>query len=198
MNQMKSLNQHLLDRHCKAAMYNNSLVLDEDNRVVTFLLWNLSGQLVGYQQYRPDCTDKATKNNPEKRYYTFLGEEGDENKARKRLGVFGIEMLKRGGRVFLTEGIFDACRFHYYGFPALALLSNNPKPLKSFLSMLNRELIAVCDGDDGGKKLAKYGDIAVHCPKGKDVSDLTNDEFNKIIRKGLDYGKNNINCCTSG
>lgn len=181
---MTTVKQHLIGRYCNPDLYPNSIIIDEDNRIVTFLLWNWSGQLVGYQQYRPDNTEKHIKNNPEKRYYTFLGEEGETfNKAKKRLGVFGLQTLKLfpNGPVYLTEGVFNATRMHWNKKAALAMLSNDPKHLKSFLSLVHRKKIALCDGDGGGKRLAKFGDEAIHCPAGTDINSMTEFEFNHII-----------------
>jgi DNA primase len=64
--------------------------------------------------------------------------------------------------VFLTEGIFDAARLTERGYSALAALTNNPtKDLRNWLSMLNRKVVAVCDNDAAGRRLAKFGDVAV-------------------------------------
>lgn len=182
---MTTIRQHLSDRYCNPDLYQNSLIIDEDNRIVTFLLWNYSGQLVGYQQYRPDCHEKHIKNNPEKRYYTFLGEEGETfTKSKKRTGMFGLESIKMfpNGPVFLNEGIFNACRFHWNGYAAIACLSNDPKHIRNDLSFIHRPKIAVCDGDSGGKRLAKFGNSAIHCPDRTDVGSLTEFEFQQLIK----------------
>ena len=73
-----------------------------DEGVATFPLWNLSGQLVGYQQYRP-FADKKAKNDPrEGRYFTRL--------SRDRVGVWGLESWQFSDVLFLCEGVFDACK----------------------------------------------------------------------------------------
>lgn len=189
------LSQHLSERHCQTDIYGNSLVLNEEDRVVTFLLWNFSGQLVGYQQYRPDNHEKAVKNHPDKRYYLLLGDEGGEiqNKSKRRLGVFGIETLKRFplGPILLVEGIFDAVRLHSAGYAALALLSANPKKTKPWLSLINRTKIAICDGDAEGRNLAKYGDDSIYLDKELDVGDLTDFEF-KELQKQIEICYNSI------
>lgn len=59
---------HILNRRCNVALHRPAL--DFDEQVATFYLWNLSGQLVGYQQYRPD----APKHHAEPklaRYFTY-------------------------------------------------------------------------------------------------------------------------------
>lgn len=187
-----SMRSHLRDRHVIPSLYKNSIVIDEENRVITFLLWNFSGQLVGYQQYRPDNHEKAVKNHPDKRYYLFLGDEGGDiqNRSKRRLGIFGIETLKmfNKGPVLLVEGVFDACRLHTQGYAALGLLTANPKKSRSLLTTIHRPLISICDGDPEGRKLAKYGDHAIYLEDGLDVGDLTEFEFEALIKQIEDVG----------
>lgn len=183
---MLTVREHLITRHCNPDLYGDSLVINESERVATFLLWNLSGQLIGYQQYRPDNTEKAVKNDPDKRYYLFVGEEGEYFiKSKKKLAIFGLETLKLfpTGPIILTEGIFNATRFHKSGFCALGLLSNDPKRVRNFLGMIHRKKIAVCDGDLAGKKLAKYGDHSINLPDGSDANDLPEDKYIELINK---------------
>jgi hypothetical protein len=66
---MKTVLEHLKDRHLNVELHRP--FVDEVERVATFLLWNLSGQCVGYQQYRPEG-EKKPRNNPKQgKYYTF-------------------------------------------------------------------------------------------------------------------------------
>lgn len=150
---METLLQHLKNRHLDVALHRP--VVDEVERVATFYLYNLSKQFVGYQQYRPD-SDKTKNNHPkEARYFTY--------RKQPTLAVWGVESLHLTPHVvFLTEGVFDACRLTERGYSALAVLTNNPtKDLRNWLSMLNRKVVAVCDNDDAGRRLAKFGDVAV-------------------------------------
>lgn len=186
---MASVRNHLIARHCNPDLYGNSLVIDENERVATFLLWNFSGQLIGYQQYRPDNHEKAVKNHPDKRYYLYVGDEGEiYNKSKRKLAVFGIETLKMfpNSPILLTEGIFNAARLHSAGFAALGLLSNNPKKITTFLKIVHGTKIAICDGDKAGQQLAKYGDYSIHLPDGTDVNDLDLKRFvelTTVLRK---------------
>ena len=50
---------HLLKRCCNVSLHQP--VLDSKEQVATFYLWNLSGQLVGYQQYRPTAPKHHTE-----------------------------------------------------------------------------------------------------------------------------------------
>lgn len=164
---------HLESRHCDLELHRP--IIDNVNRVATFYLWNLSGQLVGYQQYRPEG-EKKPQNNPKAgKYFTY--------KRSDTVAVFGVETLNRPGPVFVTEGIFDACRLTELGCAAIAVLANNPgTSFANWLFMLNRRTIAVCDNDVAGRKLAKYGDIAVFT-EDKDLGDATEEYVRNLIRE---------------
>jgi hypothetical protein len=94
--------EHLQLRHMNLAIH--TAWLDEVEDVATFPLWNLSGKMIGYQSYRPSGIKKVFNHPKEGRYYTY----------RKNLdiGVWGLESWKFSNTLFVTEGIFDACRCH--------------------------------------------------------------------------------------
>jgi len=162
-----TLTDHLRARHLDLNLHRP--MIDDEEGVATFYLWNLSGQLVGYQQYRPGA-DKQAKNHPKDgRYYTY--------RKQPTVAVWGVETLYLTPRVvFVTEGIFDACRLTERGVSALAVLSNDPSAdVGNFLSMLNRLVVVVADNDKAGRRLAKFGNVAVFTDE-KDLGDA-NDEF---------------------
>lgn len=138
---------HLHSRYFSINLHRAWLTTD----MATFPLWNLSGQLVGYQQYRPNA-NKEAKNDPrEGRYFTRL--------ARDRVGVWGLESWTFSDTLFLCEGVFDACKVTWAGYSALAVFSNDVNATTtSWLRILRtrRKLVALCDGDRVGLKLAKY------------------------------------------
>lgn len=164
---------HLLKRHMNIGLYSGAYV---DEASATFALWNLSGQMVGYQTYRPDKPKLRGRNfDPmEMRYYTYISRYGGADPATT---AWGLETLYWPGPTYLCEGIFDACRLHSHGFSALAMLGSNPVHLASWLRTLPYELVSVVQGDEAGKKLAKFGDKAVYLPPGRDVGDLSETEF---------------------
>lgn len=160
------LRKHLLNRHLNLELHRP--VLDEENQVATFYLWNLSGQLVGYQQYRPSGEKKPQNSPREGKYFTFCHQP--------TLAVWGVESLHlTPDVVFVTEGVFDAARLTERGYSAVAALSNNPLGLRNWLTCLNRRVVAVCDNDAAGRKLAKFGDVAVFT-EDHDLGDST-DEY---------------------
>lgn len=171
---MQSVKQHLLERHVDLDLHRP--FIDEENSIATFLLYNLSGQICGYQQYRPHAS-KENHNDPRVgRYFT--------RRTNNTTAVFGLESLKKNtNTVFIVEGIFDATRLTERGACALAMLSNNPSlTVANFLYALGKRVIAICDSDSAGKRLAKFGDVAVFT-SGKDLGASTNEEIESIIQR---------------
>lgn len=168
-----NLVEHLKSRHLDLELHRP--VLDEENCVATFYLYNLSGKLVGFQQYRP-LADKKPFNNPrESKYFTF-------NKA--GVAVFGVESLHLTPHVvFVTEGVFDAARLTSRGVSAVAVLSNNPsQDVRNFLHSLGRLVVAVCDNDPAGRKLARVGNVAVFT-EDKDLGDSSEEFVDSLVKR---------------
>ena len=172
-----NIHQHLINRHLNINLYTDVVI---SNTIVTFELWNLSGKMIGYQQYNPlgdknKCNDK-NKN----KYYTYI------TKINKKceLAVWGLQVLNPTNRtIYLVEGIFKACRFHNYGLNSLAVLGNDPKHLKDWLNSLGYNIVSVCDGDNAGKKLAKYGNTTHYLPDEVYVDDMTEYEFLSLLKQ---------------
>lgn len=142
--------------------------VSEYEGVYTFPLWNLSGQLVGYQQYRPDAEKGRMENPRDMRYFTYLPKNTNT--------AWGLETLNpKQLHLLVVEGIFDAVKLHNAGINALAVLANDPKPLKRWLDTLGYLIVPVCDGDEAGKKLASLTNCAKveQLPAGFDVGDMS-------------------------
>jgi hypothetical protein len=167
---------HLKSRGVQPTRY--QLYYDEE--VTHFLLFNLSGQIIGYQQYRP-AADKTRKNDPRYgRYYTYCG--GGSG------GVWGLETFYYSrNTLFITEGIFDAVKLHNLELPAIAALANNPKHIWPWLKIVRetRTIIGICDDDEAGRKLRSVCDLTIACPDGKDLGDMTNEEVKDLLCQNL-------------
>lgn len=153
---MTTMLQHLKDRHIDTDLH-NVWTCDEE-RIAKFPLLNLSGQMVGYQAYRPDAS-KEKKNDIYGRYYTYRGEKLIA-KHSKSVTVWGLESWRLSNTLFVTEGIFDAARFTMLGTSAIAVLSNDPSTSTKLWLMCIRQMrpvIAICDPGKAGNKLAKIG-----------------------------------------
>lgn len=168
--------QHLKDRHFNINRYSGVRVLDD---VIILPLWNLSGQFVGYQQYRPGA-DKQARNDPrEGRYYTSI----HGNKNEKPIGVWGLESyFYRNDVLFITEGAFDACRLHNFNIPAVALLNSSYEHYKNWLNTLNRRIIKV--EDDHASELGPYTGLIIP-PEYGDIGEMSDETILMNINQQL-------------
>lgn len=168
------LKDHLKSRHVDFNLHNP--ILDEQEFVATFYLWNVSGQIVGFQQYRPLCNKKKNNSPRDGRYFTYRRDD--------TVAVWGVESLHLTPHLlFLTEGIFDAARLTESGCSAIAVLSNDPRrDLRNWLKILNRVIVVVCDNDKAGKKLADFGDVVVYT-KEKDLGESSNEFIVSLVEK---------------
>ena len=174
----QSILSHLKSRHLNLELHRP--ILDEKNSIATFLLYNLSGQIVGYQQYNQNGDKKKYNSKETGRYYTY------KSKYQNTVVLWGTESLyQSNGAIYLTEGIFDAARMTNRGQSALASLANNPpRDYRNYLKLLNRPIIAVCDNDAAGRKLAKYGDYVEYVPSEyKDLGESPESYVSQLIEK---------------
>lgn len=149
---------------------------------VTFPLYNLSGKMVGYQQYRP-LADKTQSNNPKlSRYFTRL-ERGVD-------GFWGLETIQMGKPIFIVEGIFKAAKLHSLGYSAITACGSNPKRLKNWIFIMGQvyEIYAIGDNDSAGQLLVDL--IARGKCSPKDIDEMGDQEiFNFINEICLVNGK---------
>ncbi len=175
------MHNHLRSRYFDTSLYPNVVVADD---YVTFPLWNMSGQFVGFQSYNPSLPKLHVDDPRLARYYTWVTKPCASKTG--ELAVWGLETVHWTDPVlFLTEGVFDACRLHWNGLPAVAVLSNNPLHLTSWFKALPSTKVACVQGDKAGKKLADYGDKCVFLPDGQDVGDLVESDFQQLFKEYL-------------
>lgn len=169
------LKEHLKSRHLDLELHRPAI--DDVEGVATFYMWNLTGQLVGYQQYRPSG-EKKPNNDPR------LGKYFTHRKV-PTVGVWGVESLHLTPHVvFVCEGLFDAARLTSRGVSAVAVFTNNPgQDVRNWLSVLNRKVVVVCDGDLAGGKLAKYGDTSLCLLGGKDLGECSDDYVDMLLKE---------------
>jgi hypothetical protein len=174
----QSILSHLKSRHLNIELHRP--IVDEENGIATLLLYNLSGQIVGYQQYNPKGDKKTDNSKATGKYYTY------KSKQLNTVVLWGVESLyQSNGVIYLTEGIYDAARLTNRGQSALATLTNNPpKDYLNYLKLLNRPIVVVCDNDNAGKKLAKYGDYVEDVPSEyKDLGESPESYVSQLIEK---------------
>jgi len=166
-----NLKQHLLSRHIDFDIHTVYM----SDTTATFMLYNLSGQIVGYQRYQP-LAPHLSSNALDGRYYT---------RRSPHLCVFGLETLSESqNTIFITEGIFDIARLTIKGRSGIALLTNSPNSsMLNFLACLPQRRILISDNDKGGeflrKVLTKIVDEII-IPPYKDMGEAPEDYVNKI------------------
>lgn len=164
--------KHLTGRFRSFLHLSEDLYLDLEDEILTFPLWNLSGQLKGIQLYNWKG-DKSNFNNcAESKYWTV---------AKSGPCVWGLEYLDYNLKyLFVCEGVFDCLSLLPYG-NAVAMLTNDPKHLKQQLSLLPFETVAVCDSGKAGAKMAKFANHVVTCKEGEDPNSLHTLELKALL-----------------
>jgi hypothetical protein len=178
VNNKQELEQHLRDRHMDIELH-KPIISDQ---IATFLLYNLSGQIVGYQRYNPAFPsaypgDGKQSNLRDRRYYNYVSSD--------KIGLFGLESFHQNVPcVFVVEGVFDACRLTSRGVCAIAMLTNTPSSsMKNFLICLGKPIISICDNDPSGKKLKSVGHYHEIVRDGKDLGDCSEEFVDYILKK---------------
>jgi hypothetical protein len=132
----------------------------------------LCGQFVGFQQYRPLVKEKRVNNAKEARYFTYS--------QRGVSACWGLETLDTTKKdLYLVEGVFKASALHMLGHNALALLTSNPKPMKSWLHTLPYNLIGIGDNDKAGKGMIKIAGQGFQSEL--DLDEYTLEELHKLL-----------------
>ena len=172
---IEEMRDHLISRHMDLNAH-RALLSPE---VATILMYNLSGQVVGYQRYNPSFPsafpgDGKQSNLRDRRYYNYI--------TKGQIGLFGLETFNLDVPcVFITEGVFDACRLTSKGACAFAMLTNNPSSsMRNFLDSLGKPVVAVCDDDQAGVKLRKCGHYHETVKGAKDLGECP-DEFVEFL-----------------
>lgn len=108
--------------------------------------------------------------------------------------VYGLDNVPPGTtELFVTESIINALTLWTWGYVAVALLgTGNPYQLDQLRRLGVNDIVLCMDGDDAGsratnrirKSLSNVSVIwSVQMPAGKDVNDLTKDEFIKLYQE---------------
>lgn len=164
----------------------STVIVDEKTGFATFLLYNTSGVLCGYQQYNPEGDKKINGHSKcgkfdrdLAKYFTFVGDEGRV----KKLAVWGVDTIDPDEPLlFITEGVFDIVKVHNAGYPGIAVLCNNPQPLKAWFKALGKTTVALEDNDEAGSNLRKICDKHFTVPDPyKDLGDMPQNEATIFI-----------------
>jgi len=117
------------------------------------------------------------------KYFTYPSWEHPEGRkeSRRKLLVWGFETYDPSNSLYVTEGVFDAVSLHNLGLSAVAVCSNDPKHLRTWLSTLANTTVAVLDGDAAGSKLGKFCNKTVICPDGEDANSLAKEQLYALV-----------------
>lgn len=107
--------------------------------------------------------------------------------------LYGIyELPDDAVNICITESCINALTCVSWGYPAVALMgTGNTTQLAQLRKLGAKEFTLCLDGDDAGEKAAarlrrQLSDVAivwvVHVPAGKDVNDLTKEEFDELFQ----------------
>ncbi len=160
---------HLVSRGMDINLYPYASVDDE---VACFPLYDFSGKMTGFHQYRPDGEKKAPNHPKYGRYWTYISPDN--------LGVFGLESLEFSETIYLVGGLFKASTLHRLGYASLHVSGASYKHLKPQLALLNRPFLAIGDQDsEGAQFVARYS--GWQSPG--DVDEMADEEVHKMIRE---------------
>lgn len=168
------------------------VIMDDETGIATFLLYNLSGQLVGYQRYNPNGDKKGRGDDLASKYFVYVTKESEHS---SKIAVWGLQYIDPNkSHIFVTEGIFDAIKIKNAGHPVVAVLTNNPLPLKAWFKSMSKTIIAITDNDAAGQKLSKFGDVSFTVPEPyKDLGDMPQDKVNKFVEDIMSSEKSKKN-----
>jgi len=154
-------------------------IVDEESGTATFLLYNLSGQIVGYQRYTPGAPKSGNSNPTLNRYFTRV----TRTHKSKMIHAWGINRITTATRrVYIVEGIFDAVKIVNAGRVGIAILTSNPKFIKEWLSLLNVELVGIQDNDEKRQSGWSFLDrIEVTPDPYKDLGEMPQSEVNSFL-----------------
>lgn len=173
--------EHLHNRGLRP--WHHLLGLDHASETVHFPLYGPNFRLVGYQRYFWRGTKKSNSNQlgNAAKYFTWI------TPAYRPYGVYGLDNCFGYGPLFITEGIWDAISIGNCWRDCIAVLSATPaRELREWIQLLfgNRLIIAICDRDGTGGKLARIAHRALTIPAPwKDSNEMPEDELTKWLER---------------
>ena len=105
--------------------------------------------------------------------------------------IFGLNQIPKDcNELIICESVFNALTCWVYGKPAIALFgTGSSKQIETIKNLAVRKIILAFDGDEAGQKADKKFRKALnmvklvksyHLPQGKDINDLSLEEFNSL------------------
>ncbi len=174
------IREHLKERDVPESA---AVIVDERDNYAYFLLYNLSGKIVGLQRYNPSGYKDRSKHYREIKHLGSLDESQlkyltkvtRENVERNvpQLAVYGLHTIDERKFVFVVEGIFDAVKLESIGMPVIAVLTNAPKKFRNFFFVLQKTVIVWRDSDKASEEMKQIADFSVIThPPYKDLGEM--------------------------
>ena len=157
-----------------------AVIVDETHNLAFFMLYNLSGKIVGLQRYNPGGHKERGRHRDrpkeDLRYVTSVTRENPDRNI-PHLALYGLHTLDERRFVFVVEGIFDAVKLESVGVPVIAILTNAPKKFKNFFFTLGKTVIVWRDNDKASEKMREIADFsAITPPPHKDLGETPLEE----------------------
>jgi len=182
---IKDIESHLKNRGVDPDKI--KVIIDKDSNRAIFLLYNLSGQIIGYQSYNPNQPKAHFKGEAGKdivKYYTYVSKQPGRKES--QMSVWGLENVdfENDKEIWVCEGIFDAVKLVNAGLPAIAALTSTLSPqLKQWFSIINKKIIVILDVDIAGDKLKSVATVAYRTPKPyKDLGEMSQEQVNAFVK----------------
>ena len=169
-----TLREHLESRGMEVDRYH--AILDEDEYIVTFFLFNMSRQITGYQRYNPNSSDKKANDPKLGRYYTYTPRGVD--------AIFGLETLRsRDKPLFVVEGVFKQTTLARLGYDSIAVLTSDPKRMRPLFRIFRatRPVIAIGDADSAGARLVRRVGAGDCSPR--DLDEMDDEEIHTFVHQ---------------
>lgn len=168
------IEEHLFSRNINPAIHD--YVVDEEEGVATFFFWNLSENMVGFQQYRPYIDKKKKNNAKEGRYFTYMRSGYD--------AIWGLDVYPLDcdlNTLYVVEGIFKAAKLHKLGKRAIAVSSNNPKRLRPWFSIMKATHNVIAIGDHGRSGSPLVNMVGRGFQTLCDVDEMEDEDLNRML-----------------
>lgn len=174
LDKYKYFHPYMFQRHLTEDVIRKfSIGYDEKDNSIVFPVWDDSGNLLFFTKRRVD----------KKQFFI-------PNSAIKPIYLLNFIKQENITTVYVAESQFNALTLWTWGYPAVALFGTGSKEQYKILNRSGiRNYILCFDGDEAGENGAKRFRENInnecfvsvkHLPKGKDVNDLTKNEFDSL------------------
>lgn len=154
-------------------IHGQEYIVDDESRSISFIMYNLSGQMTGVLTYLHD-KEKTRSNAEDGRYHLQRSERLD-------YPVFGLTTIDWSKPLYVVEGAWDSASIKGTGRNCIALLGKDGDHVYEWLKTLPVPTIAISDGDAVGLDLLAWTDYGFVLPKGEDPNSMQADVLESYL-----------------